>query len=60
MGDLRVSIGGFFSLVGAIVTVAGLVSRARAPLDNTNVNLFAGVAMLVFGIVMLALARRAS
>jgi hypothetical protein len=60
MGDLRTSIGAFFTLVGLIVTALGALSGARAPLDTANVNLYAGVAMLVFGGVMLWLARRAS
>jgi hypothetical protein len=60
MGDLRISIGGFFTLVGAIVTATGLLSAPHAPLDRTNVNLYSGVALLGFGLVMLLLARRAS
>ena len=58
MGDLRVSIGGFFLLAGLIVTVTGAVSSNRAPLDTTNLNLYAGIVLLVFGVVMLWLARR--
>ena len=60
MSDLRVSIGGFFALVGAIVTATGFVSGPRAPLDLANVNLYSGAALLGFGLVMLWLARRAS
>jgi len=60
MGDLRTSIGGFFSLAGLIVTATGLMSGSRAPLDTTNVNLYSGVALLAFGTVMLWLGRRAS
>ncbi|HYL38528.1 MAG TPA: hypothetical protein VEV17_21610 [Bryobacteraceae bacterium] len=60
MSDLRTSIGGFFSLVGLIVTATGVVSGNRAPLDTTNVNLYAGVVLLVFGGLMLWLSRRSS
>jgi hypothetical protein len=60
MNDLRIPIGSFFSLVGLIVAGAGVVSGNRAPLDNTNVNLYAGIAMLLFGGLMLWLARRNS
>jgi hypothetical protein len=57
MSDLRVSIGGFFAIVGAIVTATGFLSQERAPLDTANVDLYAGAAMLAFGVVMLWLAR---
>jgi sulfite exporter TauE/SafE len=57
MNDLRLPIGGFFTLVGGIVAAAGLISTNRAPLDSTNVNLYAGLVMLAFGALMLALAR---
>ncbi|HMD49824.1 MAG TPA: hypothetical protein VKG79_12025 [Bryobacteraceae bacterium] len=60
MSDLRVSIGGFFTLVGAIVTATGFLSVERAPLDTANVDLYAGAAMLAFGLVMLWIARRRS
>ncbi len=60
MNDLRLPIGGFFTLIGLIVSGAGLLSANRAPLDTTNVNLYAGLAMLAFGAVMLWLARRNS
>ena len=60
MGDLRISIGGFFALAGALVTATGIVSNARAPLDTVNLNLYSGLVLFAFGIVMLLLARRGS
>jgi hypothetical protein len=60
MSDLRVSIGAFFAIAGAIVTATGFLSAERAPLDTANVNLYAGAAMLAFGVIMLWLARRRS
>jgi sulfite exporter TauE/SafE len=60
MSDLRVTIGGFFVLVGAIVGGTGLVANYQAPLESANVNLFCGIAMLIFGAVMLLLAWRKS
>jgi hypothetical protein len=60
MNDLRIPIGSFFALVGAILLVAGFAADYRAPLESANVNLYCGLAMLVFGAVMLALARRKS
>ena len=60
MNDLRIPIGGFFTLVGVILGAAGVASGNRAPLETANVNLYCGLAMLVFGAVMLWLARRSS
>jgi hypothetical protein len=56
MSDLRVTIGGFFVLVGAIVSATGLIADYRAPLDFANVDLYCGISMLIFGAVMLWLA----
>jgi hypothetical protein len=60
MNDLRVPIGSFFTLVGAILCVLGLAGNYRAPLESANVNLYSGVSMLIFGALMLWLARRKS
>jgi hypothetical protein len=59
MNDLRTPSGLFFVLNGAILlAVAALAGDARAPLTTANVNLYTGVAMLVFGGVLLWLSRR--
>ena len=58
MFDLRTPSGLFFLLTGIIVGGTGLFSPARAALATANVNLYAGAAMLAFGAVLLALARR--
>ena len=47
-------------LVGLLVALTGLAAGYRAPLEFANVNLYCGVSMLVFGGVMLWLARRSS
>jgi hypothetical protein len=61
MWDLRLPAGLFFTAVGLILCVVGLMFNARAPLaPNTNVNLYSGLSMLVFGGLMLWLAKRAS
>jgi len=60
MNDLRVPIGGFFALVGAILCGVGLAANFEAPLESANVNLDCGISMLIFGAVMLWLARRKS
>jgi hypothetical protein len=58
MFDLRVPIGIFFALVGVILCATGFAVDYRAPLESANVNLYCGASMLVFGAIMLWLARR--
>lgn len=60
MSDLRVTIGGFFVLVGAIVGVTGMVANYQAPLGPVSVNLYCGASMFIFGAVMLWLGWRKS
>lgn len=59
--DLRLPIGLMFSIFGALLTVFGLVSDQAiyARSLDINVNLWWGLVLLVFGLVMLALALRA-
>jgi hypothetical protein len=59
MNDLRIPIGIFFSMVGLILLIAGFAGTGRAPLGSEHVNLYCGAMTLVFGSVMLWLARRA-
>ena len=59
MLDLRAPTGWFFSILGVILVSLGIFSsELRAALTTVNVNLYCGVAMLVFGGVMLFLAYR--
>ena len=60
MDDLRTPIGLFFGIIGLVLVAVGLLSSARAPLTDVNVNLYAGLFMLAFGGVMLWLSRRAN
>jgi hypothetical protein len=61
MWDLRTPSGLFFLLLGLILCGLGLFwPGARAPLTDMNVNLYCGLGMLVFGGVLLWLARRPS
>ena len=61
MMDLRVPSGWFFTVLGLILLGMGVFApETRAALTEANVNLYAGVVMLAFGIFMLLLARRAS
>ena len=59
MLDLRVPSGSFFTMVGLILCALGIFSpENKAALTDINVNLYAGVTMVVFGTVLLLLARR--
>ena len=58
MLDLRVPTGFFFSIVGLILVAMGVFAPAtRAALTDSNVNLYCGLFMLAFGIIMLGLSR---
>ena len=59
--DVRLPIGGFFSLLGVLLTGYGwatLGSPGTAP-AGVPIDLVWGALLLVFGVAMLALARRA-
>ena len=61
MLDLRVPSGWFFTLLGAILAGMGLFApEARAALTDVNINLYSGIAMLVFGLFLLVMARLAA
>jgi len=57
MNDLRNPIGLFFALVGLLLLEAW---RETAPLTTAPVNLYVGVTMILFGLVMVWLARKRS
>ena len=60
MLDLRVPSGWFFTLLGLILLGMGVFAPdTRAALTDANVNLYSGIAMLVFGLFLLGLAWRA-
>jgi uncharacterized membrane protein len=60
--DIRLPIGLMFSLVGAILTIYGLFmasdKKALEPSLGININLWWGLFIMAFGIVMLLLAGR--
>jgi uncharacterized membrane protein len=59
MNDLRVPTGLLFSLLGILLLIYAVVRpEARAPLTETNLNLWCGLVLLVFGGVLLWLSRR--
>ena len=60
MSDLRKPIGFYFSLLGVLLLIVNFAQPGQSALGPANVNLYCGLAMLVFGSVMLWLARRTS
>jgi uncharacterized membrane protein len=59
MNDLRILIGSFFSLIGVLLLVVGMIGPSvRPPQTTANIDVYCGLSMLVFGSVMLWLARR--
>jgi hypothetical protein len=62
MWDLRLPAGLFFFGLGVILCLLGLFAPSfrSVAFPEANVNLYGGLAMLVFGGVMLWLAKRAS
>ena len=57
--DIRAPLGGLFALLGVMLAGYGLVSDARDP-SGSNVNLWWGAVMIVFGVIMLLLSRRST
>jgi hypothetical protein len=59
--DLRLPIGMMFSIIGSLLAVFGLLSDSAIYTRSLgiNVNLWWGLVLLVFGMLMLGLALRA-
>jgi multisubunit Na+/H+ antiporter MnhG subunit len=59
--DIRLPLGAMFALLGALLTGFGLTSTPEvyARSLGLNVNLWWGLVLLAFGVLMLWLARRA-
>ncbi len=62
--DIRVPIGAMFGLLGLILAVYGVVTSGNAEMYarslGLNMNIWWGLVMLVFGLIMLFFGRRAS
>ena len=59
--DIRVPVGAIFAIYGVLLTVYGFSSGDLEPrhmIGPLNVNIWDGLGMLVFGVVLLVLARR--
>jgi predicted phage tail protein len=60
--DIRIPLGFVFVILGAILAGYGLITRHSgiyAMSGGMNINLIWGAVMLLFGVIMLLLARRA-
>lgn len=61
--DIRAPIGGLFTLLGVMLAGYGLFASGSGGASDlssgTNVNLWWGLVMTIFGVAMLLLARRA-
>ena len=58
--DIRWPIGFMFSLIGAILAIAGLVHGPSERALGININLIWGIVLLVFGVLMLVFAYKGS
>ncbi|MGA2799038.1 MAG: hypothetical protein ABSE63_15775 [Thermoguttaceae bacterium] len=62
--DIRIPIGSMFVIVGAILLVFGLITFNSQDTYKVsmgiNINLWSGIASLIFGLAMLGLAWRAT
>lgn len=60
--DIRIPIGLMFSIIGLIITIFGLFTNSDTAMYakslSININIWMGLLMLVFGGVMLFLARK--
>ena len=58
--DIRLPIGLMFTLLGVLLVVFGLISDSSSLRNSLgiNINLWWGLVMLVFGVVMTLLGRR--
>jgi len=60
--DLRIPMGLLFTIVGGIMTLYGLFTRGSTIYERSagmNINLIWGLVMLIFGVTMYTLGRRA-
>lgn len=60
--DIKIPIGLMFSLLGLILTIQGLVTMGNTELYqkslNININLWLGLTLLVFGVLMLVFSKK--
>jgi hypothetical protein len=57
--DIRAPIGGLFALLGLMLAGYGLAAPASSTKVGINIDLWWGLVMLAFGVILLLFARRA-
>jgi uncharacterized membrane protein YidH (DUF202 family) len=62
--DIKLPIGLMFSIFGIILTIYGIATYSNPDMYQksfqVNINLWSGIVMLVFGLLMLALTKKKS
>jgi multisubunit Na+/H+ antiporter MnhG subunit len=62
MVDIRIPIGLMFSVLGVLIAIFGIVTKADSSMYQRslgiNVNIIMGVVMLIFGLIMLYLSQK--
>jgi hypothetical protein len=60
--DVKLPIGLMFSILGILLTIYGIATGSNSEMYHrsfgVNINLWSGIAMMVFGIIMLALVKK--
>lgn len=55
--DIKIPIGLMFTILGVLLTIFGLVTSSSPEIYikslNVNINLWVGIVMLIFGVLML-------
>ena len=62
MQDIRLPIGLLFSIIGVLITIFGLATGGAEMYKHSlgiNVNIWSGICLVIFGVIMLAMAVRA-
>jgi multisubunit Na+/H+ antiporter MnhG subunit len=62
MVDIRIPIGLMFSVLGVLIAIFGIVTKADSSMYQRslgiNVNIIMGVVMLIFGLIMLYMSQK--
>lgn len=60
--DIRLPIGLLFSIVGVLITIFGLATSGAEMYKHSlgiNINIWSGICLTIFGVIMLIMALRA-